>query len=398
MNATTSSPSARSTSSADPSGRRNFLKLAGLMAAGAGIGGLGFAGGFAAARMPFGIKVSSFAKPKISYDRILRVTVGLRPHRASGYVLRSEPLDQKTLIHNYGHGGSGWSLSWGTGHLAANEVAKTTEQKIAVVGSGVVGLATARLLQRRGYEVTIYAKSIPPYVTSNFATAVWSPTATLVDEGKFTPEFKAQFSEAARISHRYFQDFIGNPRYGVEYQTNYRGRDVPTPPFESDYIGSEIADLIGESTDLPEGATPFKFKHVHRNHGLRFQVPQYLAAQVEDFESFGGKFVIREFKRPEDFDALPEKVVVNCMGLGTKGIFKDDELMPIRGQLTHLMPQPELNYRFASEGISFNPRADALSCGGSTIPDIWDTTPDKKETARVIDGLMELVEKRFDLS
>jgi glycine/D-amino acid oxidase-like deaminating enzyme len=381
-----------STSTTD---RRGFLKLAGLAAAGAGIGALGYAGGYNAHRMPFGIKVSKFEKPRISYDRILRVTVGLRPHRASGYVLRSEPLDRKTIVHNYGHGGSGWSLSWGTGHLAVQEVAKTPETKIGVLGAGVVGLATARLLQRRGYDVTIYAKSIPPYVTSNFATAVWSPTATLVDEGKFTPEFKAQFTEAARMSHRYFQDFIGNPRYGVEYQTSYRGRDVPTEPFKADYVGSEILDLVGESKEMPEGSTPFQFKHVHRNYGMRFQVPQYLAAQVDDFEAFGGKFVIKDITRLEDIDALPEKVIVNCLGLGTKGIFKDDELMPIRGQLTHLMPQPGLDYRFASEGISFNPRADALSCGGSTLPDIWDTTPDKKETARVIDGLMEVVEKRF---
>jgi hypothetical protein len=223
---------------------------------------------------------------------------------------------------------------------------------------------------------------------------VWSPTATLVDEGKFTPEFKTQMSQAARVSHRHFQDFIGDNRYGVEYQQSYRVRDTPTEPFKPDYIGSEIEDLVGESEQMPAGSTPFQFKEVRRNYGLRFQVPAYLAAQLQDFELFGGKIAIREFNRVEDVDALPEKVVVNCMGLGTKAIFKDDELMPIRGQLTHLMPQPGLDYRFGSEGISFNPRADALSCGGSTIPDVWDTTPDKKETARVIDGLIELVEKR----
>jgi len=377
-----------------PTSRRSFLKLAGLATAGAGLGALGYAGGHNASRLPFGIKVSPFEKPKISYDRILRVTVGLRPHRPSGYVLRSEPLDRKTIVHHYGHGGSGWSLCWGTGTLAVAEVMKTGATKIAVMGSGVVGLATARLLQQRGCEVTIYTKSTPPYVTSNFATAVWSPTATLVAEGKFTPEFKAQFSAAARISHRYFQDFIGNPRYGVEYQTAYRVRDVAPPPFDADFIGSEIGDLVGESGDVPEGNTPFQFSNIHRTYGMRFQVPAYLAAQLEDFELFGGKVVIRDFNRLEDVDALPEKVVVNCLGIGSKAIFPDDELIPIRGQLTHLVPQPGLNYRLSAEGISFNPRDDALSCGGSTLPGIWDTTPDKQETARVIDGLIELVEKR----
>ena len=59
------------------------------------------------------------APVRVSWDRVIRTTVGLRPHRPSGFVLRAERLDAKTLIHNYGHGGSGMSLSWGTGFLAA---------------------------------------------------------------------------------------------------------------------------------------------------------------------------------------------------------------------------------------------------------------------------------------
>ena len=34
-----------------------------------------------------------------SWDRVVRTTVGLRPYRASGFVLRARRLDGKTLIH-----------------------------------------------------------------------------------------------------------------------------------------------------------------------------------------------------------------------------------------------------------------------------------------------------------
>jgi D-amino-acid oxidase len=47
----------------------------------------------------------------VSWDRVIRTTVGLRPHRPQGFVLKADKLDGKTLIHNYGHGGSGMSLS-----------------------------------------------------------------------------------------------------------------------------------------------------------------------------------------------------------------------------------------------------------------------------------------------
>ena len=57
---------------------------------------------------------------RVSMDRVIRTTVGLRPFRPTGFVLKATKLDHKTLIHNYGHGGSGMSLSWGTATMAAS--------------------------------------------------------------------------------------------------------------------------------------------------------------------------------------------------------------------------------------------------------------------------------------
>ena len=53
---------------------------------------------------------------RASWDRIIRTTVGLRPHRDAGFVLKADKLDDKLLVHNYGHGGAGMSLA--VGHRA----------------------------------------------------------------------------------------------------------------------------------------------------------------------------------------------------------------------------------------------------------------------------------------
>jgi len=51
---------------------------------------------------------------KIDNPQVLRERVGLRPFRKSGVRLESERLqDRRVVIHNYGHGGSGFTLSWG---------------------------------------------------------------------------------------------------------------------------------------------------------------------------------------------------------------------------------------------------------------------------------------------
>ena len=61
------------------------------------------------------------ARVKVSPERVIRTIVGLRPFRPSGFVVRGEKLNAKTVIHNYGHGGAGITLSWGTAQLACEE-------------------------------------------------------------------------------------------------------------------------------------------------------------------------------------------------------------------------------------------------------------------------------------
>ncbi len=62
-------------------------------------------------------------EPKLVGAQIIGSTRALRPWR-SALRLATETLDKGTIIHNYGHGGSGYSLFWG----CANEVLKLVEQ------------------------------------------------------------------------------------------------------------------------------------------------------------------------------------------------------------------------------------------------------------------------------
>src|SRR6516165_590472 len=279
-----------------------------------------------------------------SWDRVIRTTVGLRPHRDAGFVLRADKLDSKMLIHNYGHGGSGMSLSWGTGYIAAEMALQQEQRRAAVIGCGVVGLTSARQLQRRGFDVTIYAMAIPPDTTSNMSLAGFTPTSGLIANDRRTAEWDAQFQRAVQIAYRQLQ-LLAGPNYGVSWISNYSLTDEVRPQgggLESQLLppGMRTAQTV-----FGPGEHPFPTKYAVEQATMRFEPSIYLDALIRDFLMFGGHIVIRKFDMPRDLMSLNAPVILNCTGLGARALFSDDEVIPLKGQLTHLVPQPEINYQ-----------------------------------------------------
>jgi D-amino-acid oxidase len=322
-------------------------------------------------------------KLRLSMDRIVKETVGLRPFRASGPRIESEKMGNKTLVHNYGHGGSGWSLSWGTGNMARKMVLATNEKKIALLGCGTVGIATARLLQESGCEVTIYTKDVPPNVTSNLATGTWSPASRVCDVKVAKPEFRAIWEEATRYSFRRFQNLLGMGDIACWAEEYGVFDDAPVYIPGAGGEDFEIEGLLPERVRLGKKEHPFNANYVTRRANMMFNIPSYLRHHLNDFLLFGGKVKIHEIKKLEDIDALPERVVVNCMGLGAKPVFDDKELTPVSGQLSCLIPQSDANYKLYTKGANFISRKDGIYLGSNGIVGNWDTTPSREQTEKI---------------
>jgi D-amino-acid oxidase len=347
-----------------------------------------------------GIQRSRLVLPAVeaSWDRVIRTTVGLRPHRDAGFVLRAEKFDEKLLVQNYGHGGSGMSLSWGTSYMAAEIATGQPQRRAAVIGCGAVGLTSARQLQRRGFEVTIYAMSVPPDTTSNMSLAGFTPTSGLVQNTRRTPEWDAQFRRAAEIAYRQLQ-LLAGPQYGVSWIYSYNLTDDPEPgPGETP--GLLPPDMRSAGVVFGPGEHPFPAKYVVRRPTLRIEPSIYLDALVRDVLLFGGRIVIRKFDTPRDLTSLSEPVIINCTGLGSRMLFGDQELIPLKGQLTHFVPQQEINYQTASDvrnpglrggiGIHMMPRGDGLALGGTSERDVWTVEPNE-------DARREIVEEHIRL-
>jgi len=344
-----------------------------------------------------------FAPVKVSRDRVIREVVGLRPYRAEGFVVDAQRVGNKLIVHNYGHGGAGMTLSWGTASLAVDLLSepgalatgskrhpgRSASPHFAVLGCGVSGLSTARTLQRRFQNgpgtVTIYARELPPDTTSNISGAHWSPT-TVFDPELVSAKFNEEFQKACRISNRAFQLLAGT-EYGVRWIETYE----------------LYRNEVSLATALPGGNDLYPAIEIHRDPEHYFGFPFvkqfstmliepsiYLSALLRDFYIAGGRVVVREFRTHEEIMRLPEPIVFNCTGLGARALFNDQKLGPVRGQLEVLMPQPEIDYCYLGRGYMF-PRRDGIILGGTFDHDDWSLAPRAEQAAGILDVHTEIM-------
>ncbi len=353
--------------------RREWLKL----------GGAALVGGCVRAARPGAARLRL---PRVAIDSptVIRRPVGLRPFRPGGFVVEAVKLGDQLVVHNYGHGGGGVTLSWGTAELAADEALRAGARRAAVLGAGAVGLATARVLQERGVEVAIYARDLPPHTTSDVAGAQWFPFG-VYDEAAATPAFRDRFADAARRAWRRYRALDG-ARFGVWPIANYflghrrflerglLGRDGP------------IAPLAGAPRDLSLDESPFPYPWARRIDTLLIEPPRYLPALLEEVRAAGAAVIQRELHDLAEVAQLPEPVVVNCTGLGARRLFGDEELTPMRGQLALIPPQPGIDYTTVGTGddLYMFPRSDAIVLGGTFERGVESLEPDPAAEARIL--------------
>src|SRR4030095_13457090 len=123
---------------ADPINRRAFLRSSATAAAFALTAQSRLPAFFAQER------VRSLAPVKVARNRIIREIVGLRPFRSEGYVVEAQRIGNKLLVHNYGHGGAGITLSWGTATQAVDLSRDFVESRVSRSGKAARASAPLR--------------------------------------------------------------------------------------------------------------------------------------------------------------------------------------------------------------------------------------------------------------
>ena len=341
-------------------------------------------------------------------DRIFDIAVCLRPFRPAGPRVETERLGDTLVVHNYGHGGSGWSLSWGSSARAVRLAMQASPAEVAVIGCGALGLTSAILAQRAGARVTIHARNQLPETTSARATGEWTPDSRIALVDAAAPGFAAVWEEMARTSFKSHRDYLGLPGTPVEWIDQYAASGgsssssrseeastastTPAPAFAS--YARSIRDLTPRWSSVPADATPFKASSVARSEIMVFNIADYGHTLMNDFFIAGGQFRRADFRTPAQIAALGKKVVINCTGYGARALWRDETLVPVRGQIARLIPQPEVRYGLVYRHVLTVPRRDGLvvqSFAGGERQGYDDSSesPDRAEAEQAVRTLAE---------
>ncbi|ADM08830.1 putative secreted protein [Parvularcula bermudensis HTCC2503] len=341
----------------------------------------------------------------VAPHRRMRITVCTRPFRAAGPRLEAQRFGETTVIHNYGHGGSGWSLAWGSAHEATKLVMEERPSRVAVVGAGAIGLTTATYLAKLGIPTTIYAKEFPAETRSARATGTWSPDSRIALKGETGPDFPAMWERLARKSFATHQYYVGMTGHPVEFSYRYYLSDSaePTPqshsgagPHFADY-DDRLDDMTPPAEDLPRSAHSFPVVRARRRISMTFNVSEYSRRLLADYLAFGGRIERADFGSPDDVLALDETTIVNCTGYGARQLWGDDSLIPVRGQIGWLAPQPNALYGAYYNGVGVLSRRDGVILQVHGDTEAWgyqidNEAPDREEFDRAIATIAPLFE------
>ena len=226
--------------------------------------------------------------------------------------------------------------------------------------------------------------------------ASWTPTSGLVDRDRRTPRWDEQFRASARIAWGELQLLVGRG-YGVSWMEGYSLRSTPPAGASGDADSLLPQDLQAASTIYGPGQHPFPTEYAVMRPSMRIEPAIYLDRLVSDVREAGASIEIRRFESRRDLAALPEGIVLNCTGLGSKALLDDEELTPLKGQLTLLMPQEGVDYStfgaaspMAGGFVHMSPRSDGIALGGTSVEGEWSLEPDPEARQRIVDAHIDL--------
>jgi FAD dependent oxidoreductase len=275
--------------------------------------------------------------PDISKENMIGTNIGIRPFRKTGVRIEAEPIEDKWIIHNYGYGGSGLTLSFGGAQVVLEilEDHKIFSTTVAILGAGVVGLTTAYDLLEKGYDVHIYADEWSPNLTSDVAAGIWTPLLFPKDLSEEKNRLHLRMQKDSES--RFIKSIGDSPEFvGV--------RLIPSYSFKTE--ASQESERTKQREEIIAHFDNGIIKHGRRIYELAIDGQLFMNDLFLKVIHKGAKLKQCHFESLEDVLSLKEPVIINCTSMGSIKLFDDQEFIPVRGHLVYFNHQKNIDYLY----------------------------------------------------
>jgi D-amino-acid oxidase len=246
--------------------------------------------------------------------------------------------------------------------------------RILVIGAGVSGLTSARLLLEEGHEVTLRSREDPLETTSAVAGALWYP---------FEAGPPERVDRWARRAYARFRELAARATPGVRMESllDLRSPAIAPPGWVRALEGFRLLEDLQEEAGA---APPFE-------QGWSARVPVietglYLPWLLAEVRARGGRLergALASLAAERGFD-----LIVNCSGLGARELCADGECFPIRGQIVRVARgavDRALVFQQADHSFGYViPRAHDCVLGGTAERGVSSLAPDPRATEAIL--------------
>ncbi|SNX29191.1 FAD dependent oxidoreductase [Polynucleobacter meluiroseus] len=284
------------------------------------------------------IEVRNIIPPQLAQANLGEKILGYRPMKHGMPNLSIEKTNSKVIAHNYGHGGSGWTLGPGSARYVNSLLIDSPDTNnllnqsspIAIIGAGLVGLFTAYDLIKRGYSnITIYAEKIDS-LTSHIAGGLLAPVSMDNDH-----EMQSIIDQIGIEAYRFYDDVARNKNKDFK-----KGARLVPSYFNSredsgleSYVGKVINPAKDVLLNFGNGTTR---QMVVYDDGI-FMNTALLMDELHDFINAHRIPIVPG--KIHAFDELGQQFIFNCSGLGAIELTGDATLVPVQGHLIMLKDQ-----------------------------------------------------------
>lgn len=260
-----------------------------------------------------------------------------RPSRIDGVNISLETSNNKTIVHCYGHGGSGYTTLFGSIQeaIALLETTHATAQTaVKVIGSGCMGLTMAIELYHRGFmNISIATKE-------KYNIPSWR-AAGLFDPGIGT-ESSSRSKHHAQLGLATYQVLFAIEQGEHPYLTSACVRRLPLYYPKTMKCAIEILEKLELVPPSELVTLDFGNGVIHKNYKRQdtyfINVTELMRQLWHHVEALNIPVILEEI---HSFDNCKEDIICNCTGLGSRTLNNDTSVYPVRGHFYMLKNLPD---------------------------------------------------------